>query len=190
MKTATNLLAVLGVIALTMACARESRAEAAKAPPSEPTTIKAPTVAAKKKAPAPTVKRLFAEYESIRALLADDTGKGIAARAKRLETMALGVKKTATKSAKPHLAKVASAADKLAAVDETDLAALRLAFGELSRPLVALLGSDKKLAANYHTFECPMAEGYKRWIQPNTDLANPYMGQKMLACGTEVKKQD
>jgi hypothetical protein len=31
-----------------------------------------------------------------------------------------------------------------------------------------------------------MAKGYKRWAQPEAKLANPYMGAKMLECGTEV----
>jgi threonine/homoserine/homoserine lactone efflux protein len=38
----------------------------------------------------------------------------------------------------------------------------------------------------YHVFECPMAKGYKRWVQPTDELENPYMGQEMLTCGSEV----
>jgi len=71
-------------------------------------------------------------------------------------------------------------------VEASDLAALRRSFGELSRPLVALLGELSELTG-YFVFECPMAAGYKRWIQPTDAIQNPYMGSRMLRCGGLVE---
>ena len=35
-------------------------------------------------------------------------------------------------------------------------------------------------------FRCPMADdfGFDLWIQESNEIANPYMGQMMLECGT------
>ena len=189
MKTIVNLLAVLIIAALPAACSKESKDDTAKSPPPASTNDKPSGAKAGEADPAPTLEAVFGEYEAIRALLANDTGKGVAAHARRMKQAAVAVSKGAAESAKPHLADAAASADKLAAVDEGDLAAVRLAFGEVSKPLVALLASDPKAAVDYHTFECPMAKGYKQWIQPNAELENPYMGQKMLTCGAEVKPE-
>jgi hypothetical protein len=31
-----------------------------------------------------------------------------------------------------------------------------------------------------------MAEGYQKWVQVSSEMANPYMGKKMLKCGSEA----
>lgn len=59
---------------------------------------------------------------------------------------------------------VATAAGVLAQADSNDLLAVRQAFGGLSQPLVALLGEKASLGNGRHVFECPMAEGYGRWV--------------------------
>ena len=130
---------------------------------------------------AATMDALLVEYEAVREKLAADTGAGVADHAKTIAATARAL------PARPELAELATAADKLAATDAGDLEALRLAFGEVSKPLVALAEADPELSKDLHTFECPMAKGYKRWIQPDAKLENPYMGQKMLACGSEIK---
>ncbi len=82
-----------------------------------------------------------------------------------------------------HLRGIASAAKGLGSAG--DVEAARSAFGEVSRHVVALLAADRTLAEGKHVFECPMAAGYKKWIQPTAKLENPYMGTKMLSCGGE-----
>ena len=63
----------------------------------------------------------------------------------------------------------------------SDLKAEREAFAALSQT------AEKKVAGNldYHVFYCPMAK--KDWVQQNTTIANPYMGNDMLTCGVEKK---
>ncbi len=65
----------------------------------------------------------------------------------------------------------------------TDLASARLAFGELNRYLIALAAADPRLQESWHVFRCPMADGFKEWIQRAPALENPYMGQSMPTCG-------
>jgi Cu(I)/Ag(I) efflux system membrane fusion protein len=125
-----------------------------------------------KPAPTPAADAL-ADYERIRALLAADEIKGVTEAATALAA-------SATKSS---FTAVATSATKLAAT--TEIEAARLAFGDVSREMVAVLARDPALANGQHVFECPMAKGYRKWIQPSQDMANPYMGQKMLACGGE-----
>jgi Cu(I)/Ag(I) efflux system membrane fusion protein len=84
------------------------------------------------------------------------------------------------------MASLATAAGELAKTDAGDMPAVRLAFGGVSEKLIAVLEAEPAYAKDLHTFECPMAKGYKLWVQPDPKLENPYMGQKMLSCGTEV----
>lgn len=63
----------------------------------------------------------------------------------------------------------------------------RKRFHGLSRSLIELLAHfGGGLTA--HRFHCPMgpAEGGSEWLQPNAELANPYMGTRMLQCGTHL----
>jgi Cu(I)/Ag(I) efflux system membrane fusion protein len=121
-------------------------------------------------APAPIEEALGA-YEKARALLAADSTDGLAAAAK---DMAAAARKA---GAEP----LAKAVDDLAGA--ADIAAARRAFGEVSRAVIALAAADPALAKGRHVFRCPMAEGYQKWVQTTPEIANPYMGKKMLKCG-------
>jgi len=146
----------------------------------EKTTEQPQSVAAK-----PELRGILENYEAIRELLVKDTGVGIAAHAKAIEAEAGKI--AAANPAGGAYSEMAAAATKLTVADVQDLGYLRRTFGELSRPLVGLLERDPSLGAGLHTFECPMAKGYKRWLQPSAKLENPYMGQRMLSCGSEVE---
>jgi Cu(I)/Ag(I) efflux system membrane fusion protein len=80
-----------------------------------------------------------------------------------------------------------AAAAKLAAAQDIQVA--RQAFGDTSNSLVRLTGADTALSEGRHLFRCPMAEGYQHWIQTSKERKNPYMGQNMLACGSNVEWQ-
>lgn len=121
---------------------------------------------------------VLAAYERTRALLAADEFKTLAAAARELESSA-----TAATGSGPHLQDIARAAATLASA--RDIEAARAAFGEVSRHVIALLAADKSLAQGKHVFECPMVAGYRKWVQPSDNLENPYMGKRMLACGSE-----
>ena len=146
-----------------------------KTAPTDTTPIKDPvpmTEGGSPPAPTPAASTL-ADYERIRVLLAADEIKGVSEAAQALAASATKASYTA----------VATSATKLAAA--TEIEAARVAFGDVSREVVTLLAQDPALAKGQHVFECPMAKGYRKWIQPSQEMANPYMGKKMLACGGE-----
>lgn len=147
----------------------------AKSAPAQTTPIQDPIPmgeGSKKPAASPATETLVA-YERLRALLAADEIKGVGEAARALEASATKAKYSA----------IAKSATKLATAG--DLAAARTAFGDVSRDLVTVLASDKALTKGQFVYECPMVKGYRKWVQPSEDMANPYMGKKMLACGGE-----
>ena len=145
-----------------------------KSTPAQTTPIKDPVPMTEGTAQAATpAAATLADYERIRALLAADEMNGLPEAAQALAASATRSSYTA----------VAASATKLAGASEIEAA--RLAFGEVSREVVTLLAQDPALAKGQHVFECPMVKGYRKWIQPSQDMANPYMGKKMLACGGE-----
>jgi membrane fusion protein, copper/silver efflux system len=157
------------LLLLLVACAGQS--PASTTPISDPVPM--PTAAPTEPAPA-RFAELLAAYEHVRDRLAADDAPGVATPARALEAAAQAA----------QLASLARHAAALAAT--SDLAAARDAFGEVSRDVVSLLAADQSLARGYHVFECPMVKGYRKWVQPSEEMANPYMGPKMLACGGET----
>ncbi|MEE9385154.1 MAG: hypothetical protein V3V08_17250 [Nannocystaceae bacterium] len=127
--------------------------------------------------------QLIGQYEVIRATLAKDTVEPIPAAAKRLGELAAELGKQAPDAAKPLLEDIEWAASALEAPGYIE--AHRLRFGDLSRAVVGLISSTPTLAKDRHVFECPMADGYKKWVQSTAALENPYMGSKMPRCGGE-----
>lgn len=125
-------------------------------------------------------------YEDCRALLAADKVEGIADCARAMSDAAKEIAASAPEGASEPLALVADAADALAAAGTDDLTKVRRLYGDVSKQVVAMLSALPEAAKGYHVFECPMAQGYKRWVQADSNMANPYMGTKMLECGSEV----
>lgn len=132
------------------------------------------------------LRATFGAYEEIRARLAGDTLDGVAPAARRIE-QTLEAARQSVKDApriEQTLGDGARAAKALAG--ETKIDAARRAFGDVSRALVSIAGADARLSQGKHVFECPMAEGYNKWVQSSPQMANPYMGEKMLLCGSET----
>jgi membrane fusion protein, copper/silver efflux system len=123
--------------------------------------------------------------ERARAELAADRLDGVAGFA-REAAQAIRAARAAAADVPPaitdSLDRASAAAAQLA--DTTALPAARLAFGELSRFLVALAAADPRLQAGWHVFRCSMSDGFEKWLQRSPALENPYMGQAMLACGS------
>lgn len=173
-------IAIIAVLAVGVAAC--SKGESSNAPaPSPPAKVEPGS-------PAPTppttaadpIASVMEPYELCRALLAADRLEGVGACAADLQRAGNAG------ADQPDMRAIATAAGALAAASELDAA--RLAFGEVSKGVVALLSSSPGAAAAYHVFECPMAKGFKQWVQPSAELANPYMGTAMLTCGSEVAK--
>ena len=125
-------------------------------------------------------------YEECRALLAADKTEGIAECANGIIAASKTAHAEAPEAAHEHIGSLVKAAEALAGTKAGDIEALRLRFGGVSEPVVAMLTAAPDTGKNYHVFECPMAKGYQRWAQPGATLENPYMGAKMLSCGMEV----
>jgi Cu(I)/Ag(I) efflux system membrane fusion protein len=125
----------------------------------------------------------LAAYDEIRALLAADEMEGLAARASRL-AQALRLSAEAAEEGSPAatnlLDEAARTADSLAGAD--DLATARAAFAEVNRALLPVVGADPEVAAGWRVFECPMTEGFNKWMQTDDGAENPFMGQEMLTC--------
>jgi len=124
---------------------------------------------------------LLTDYDAVYAALVSDSSAGVvtrgAAMAKSAQMARLQVKDATVEAL---LVEIEARARRLG---EGDLEATRLAFGELSQSLVALLSVVEPLRRGRHVFECPMAKGYQKWVQAAPGLKNPYFGASMLTCG-------
>lgn len=128
---------------------------------------------------------VLARYDRLRGLLAADAIKQVSQVATQLAMGASQVPENMPETQRGALREVAAAAQRLADMPKEDPEKVRVAFGEVSRPLVNLMVSQPALRLGWHLFECPMAEGYPRWLQMTEQIQNPYMGQRMPRCGAE-----
>ena len=158
MKRMTILASLAAALASVPACDKKTDAPAAEASKAAPEAASA--------------QATLTAYESIRKLLVRDQTVGLSEAAAELERTARAAKLDA----------IATAAAALKA-KSGDIEEARQAFGEVSREVVALLVREPKLQEGRRVFECPMAKGYNKWVQPGDEIENPYMGARMLACG-------
>ncbi len=131
------------------------------------------------------LRAALAPYEQIRATLAGDATAGLGPAATRVATAldAAHGDEGVPASVASVLESGATAARQLA--EERDLEGARQRFGEISGALVAAAEADPRLQQGLHVFRCPMAQGFQKWVQPSGTLENPYMGSRMLTCGSE-----
>ncbi|MDP2342503.1 MAG: hypothetical protein Q8O67_16220 [Deltaproteobacteria bacterium] len=123
-------------------------------------------------------------YEKLRTALAADQVDAIFALGQSIEAAA----RTMVEEKKPGGPEVLAGATAITALgDKPDIEKARLAYGELSKGVVVVVAADASLQVGRFLFECPMARGYQRWVQLEPIMANPYMGKRMLVCGTAVK---
>ena len=159
--------------------------DAAQSAPAASTESAAPSAAKPPTEPASNAPKhpVLDAYEHVRAALARDAiAEGIAG-GKAIATAASEAQAGAAETLKPKLDAVAKAASEFAAMPAADANAVRKAFGEISRATVALANAEPTLKEGRHVFECPMAQGYDKWVQLSDKIENPYMGTEMLTCG-------
>lgn len=139
------------------------------------------------KATAPTVIDGVAEaYEAVRHQLANDQTEGLPAAFGRLQTAALAASaEAASPPLAEHLKSLSEAAANGSQVAGGDLQGARKAFAEASSHLVSAIAGEPSLARGLSVFECPMVDGYPKWVQTSEEKANPYMGSAMQTCGVE-----
>lgn len=131
-----------------------------------------------------SIVRALDAYEQIRVHLARDEVAGVTASAGALEQAAREATSKAPESLRTHLQAIATSARSLKEMSKEDADAVRRAFGDVSRSVVALLAAEPTLQQGRHVFECPMAQGYKKWVQTTAEVSNPYMGSHTPSCGS------
>tara|TARA_R110002094_G_scaffold75898_3_gene83072 strand:+ start:549 stop:1628 length:1080 start_codon:yes stop_codon:yes gene_type:complete len=131
------------------------------------------------------VRRMLGAYEVIRGLLVRDQLATAIKHADDLEKLAKAAMSSGPERLKQPMSMLASAATTLKNADPGDGNAVRRAFGESGRVLVDLLSKNSSMRKGYFVFDCPMAQGYRKWVQPSDQIANPYMGQSMPKCGSK-----
>lgn len=183
-----TLLASFIATSLAAGCSK-SQPDDRETPPAAAAEEPAPQAAAEPMpapAPAPETDAAAAlsAYETVREALAQDDLKAAAKAASTLEAVSTSAAAGADGDDKAQLEAVAKAAAQLAATPAEDDPAMRKAFGDVSQAVVAMLEADPALRDGLHLFECPMAPGYRKWVQPDEMLENPYMGTKMSSCGS------
>ncbi len=139
-----------------------------------------------------SVAASLAAYEGIRADLVDDKIPAVKTRAADLAKSAKAAAGEAHGALKAKLDALAKAADDLEAKSSQKAEDVRKAYGEVSRAIVNLVSSEPELKKDLNVYECPMAPGYKKWVQPGgkDEVSNPYMGQSMPTCGGKSKWQE
>lgn len=140
-----------------------------KAAPSD----KAKAAAKAAATPPPGVIAALRGYEKIRKGLAADDLAAAQAAGKELAA-----------SKEDAAADLAGPAGKIG--EAKDLKTARAEFGALSKAAIGLVVKTPGAEKGAKVYRCPMQPGYKKWLQLGTEMANPYMGKKMLKCGGEV----
>jgi len=133
-----------------------------------------------------SLERALDTYETIRQRLAKDHFE-ISSQAQDLAREVSEASRRVPAAAKPLVASLADAASELERAPQDDPQAMRDAFGTVSQAAVALLEADTGLGEGRRIYECPMTDGYGRWIQVGGKISNPYMGSRMPQCGTIVE---
>lgn len=121
-------------------------------------------------------------YEAIRGALSNDEYGVAADVAERLAASARAAAASAPPPAKSQLGRITHAATRLGRARD-DPAAMRFAFGRMSRAFLTLLADEEVLRQGLYTFECLGAPGYGKWIQRSETPSNPYQGTRMRRCG-------
>ena len=63
---------------------------------------------------------------------------------------------------------------------------VRRQYGEWSHALVQSLTQMPAVRQNYLVLRCTMTEGHNQWVQSALPLRNPYQGQAMYSCGSQI----
>lgn len=122
-------------------------------------------------------------YEKMRAALVDESIDAITAAEADLASAAEAATPKAPKDLATQAEAFAKTTTDLKATPTDNLLDVRKAFGEVSRAVVALAAASPELQSGRYVKSCPMAPGYKKWVQTAEKTSNPYMGKRMPICG-------
>jgi Cu(I)/Ag(I) efflux system membrane fusion protein len=138
--------------------------------------------------PASNAQQVLDAYERVRSELAADKVEATTESSAALQRAATAAASSGGAS-QQQLQQVAASAQKLQEMPKTDANEVRKVFGDVSAAVVGLAAVEPSLQSGKNVFECPMAQGYKKWIQPGESVSNPYMGKAMLECGSKSSWQ-
>lgn len=141
---------------------------------------------------APLYKPLLQTYLGIKDLLAKDSFGGVEKAAelrKQAEAIAAAAYKP-TNNPAAYRERVQALLNSAKAFKPANLEEARVQFGQLSFDLIALVTQfPPPVGQMLYTMNCPMwKKSPGRWLQASPDIENPFMGQKMLQCGSVVEK--
>jgi Cu(I)/Ag(I) efflux system membrane fusion protein len=140
------------------------------------------------------IRHLLDAYFQLSESLADDKLDEVP---QRLSALSLSAEALAETAAETDVAALQADANKfrelvagLSADPPKDAVDARTRFGRISHDLTKLLeahGGITLFGRELYQFECTMANvGYERWLWWSPEVHNPYMGQRMLKCGTKL----
>lgn len=133
------------------------------------------------------LRAALSQYDAARSLLVQDRLEGLPGAAERI-AQSLTAARAASAAPPPQVTLLGRGVEEARALGAaTTLENARARFAELSRTLLEAAASTSALQAEVHAFQCPMAEGFDKWLQLSPKLENPYMGQRMVACGTKAE---
>lgn len=171
------------LLVLSVACEQREQSSEVREPPAKIAANLSREPSASEAAAPIELTAVLAAYEDIRSRLADDQLAHLAPAVELLQRSATDAVAKTRAEVSVHLKAAATASKAMLAVPADDAPGVRKAFGEVSRAVVALVGAEPALARGRHLFECPMAAGYRKWVQTGETISNPYMGKAMLTCG-------
>lgn len=140
------------------------------------------------------VRKVLDAYFKLTTSLAEDQLESIAGQADTLVAASRELAQLASDANVNDLQEsaltLASHAEVLAGDGPADLKAARIAYGRISRDMFILLsenGGQTLFGTDVFAFRCGMAKvGYENWLWWSPEKHNPYMGQRMLNCGTTL----
>jgi Cu(I)/Ag(I) efflux system membrane fusion protein len=147
---------------------------------------------------AATIRAVLDAYFDLTTSLTEDKLEPIRGQASALAAAARDLATQAESSNLPGLERsatqLAEHADTLTGDVPDDLHAARVGFGRISHEMFVLLnenGGATLFGQDVFAFHCGMAKvGYENWLWWSPEKHNPYMGQRMLTCGTPLETLD
>ena len=141
------------------------------------------------------IRGVLDAYFKLSELLAADNLVDVPARLAALsestKTLAEAASESDADTLKADASKFHALVTSLSAEAPKDAIDARTRFGRLSHELTKLLaahGGKTLFGHDLYQFECGMAQvGYERWLWWSPEVHNPYMGQRMLKCGTKLE---
>lgn len=140
------------------------------------------------------IRAVLDGYFKLTTSLTEDQLEPIAGQADALVAASQQLARFASESGAAELQKaattVAEHATEIGGKGPADLKIARIAYGRISRDMFKLLsenGGQTLLGKDVFAFRCGMAKvGYENWLWWSPEKHNPYMGQRMLSCGTTL----